>query len=514
MANSSGRTPLLAQRFISAYNAISTHPENDLSDILWVQDRPAYQTARLAILKARNMDQEIQIIMEDDFEAPKRTSKRPANAKEAAPTTSTANSFAALPREKIPPVSGEPPAKKAPKGPPTTAKPALAPKPATATNATAPAALPLSTPNSRKVPPIVVATDDLPHHALREMVNKVTKQEVRITYLRNGDASLRAKSESDYKEILNLLKNKARACHTYTLESDRLKKTVIRGLCPNLDTDEIRDDLARLGFTPTKVAVMPTGKNPRARPLYLAYFPSSTDMGKLKAAATSLLQCNVQLEKLRANKSSPSSPGTIGTQCYRCQSFGHASANCGRPARCVKCTEPHATSDCPRKDRNEGQPTCCNCNGPHPANYSGCPKRRAYANGIAKAQQSRQPARKYTAGVSFVSATTGAAPQMQAPTPRPPQEHRFPALPQHQRQASSPQAVGPQAVGPQAAGPRTAGPRSPPAPDSESQDTSNDALLLEVLSRLSNSRHELKGCEHNPIALAQVLLRLLLPLMK
>ncbi|GFS59770.1 nucleic-acid-binding protein from transposon X-element [Trichonephila clavipes] len=59
-------------------------------------------------------------------------------------------------------------------------------------------------------------------------------------------------------------------------------------------------------------------------------------------------------------------------QCYRCQGFFHSSRFCTRNPKCVKCGKPHLTKDC-TKTREE-EPTCCHCQGNHPANYTGCPK--------------------------------------------------------------------------------------------------------------------------------------------
>jgi len=45
--------------------------------------------------------------------------------------------------------------------------------------------------------------------------------------------------------------------------------------------------------------------------------------------------------------------------------------------RCVKCTDSHATKDCPKKTRDES-PKCCNCGGSHPASYRQCKEREKY----------------------------------------------------------------------------------------------------------------------------------------
>lgn len=58
-------------------------------------------------------------------------------------------------------------------------------------------------------------------------------------------------------------------------------------------------------------------------------------------------------------------------QCMNCQRHGHTKKFCQRNPRCVKCTENHATSQCPRKTRNKDV-KCINCGENHPANYKGC----------------------------------------------------------------------------------------------------------------------------------------------
>lgn len=60
-------------------------------------------------------------------------------------------------------------------------------------------------------------------------------------------------------------------------------------------------------------------------------------------------------------------------QCKKCQQFLHVAHNCDRKYRCVKCDEDHQPGECSRIDRTQGNPTCVNCKGQHPANYKGCP---------------------------------------------------------------------------------------------------------------------------------------------
>ncbi|GFQ74127.1 nucleic-acid-binding protein from transposon X-element [Trichonephila clavata] len=75
--------------------------------------------------------------------------------------------------------------------------------------------------------------------------------------------------------------------------------------------------------------------------------------------------CSVKVKVEVLNKK----PGPA--QCYRCQGFFHNSRYCSRNPRCLKCGKPHLTRDC-KKTLSE-DPTCCNCQGKHPANFLGCP---------------------------------------------------------------------------------------------------------------------------------------------
>ncbi|GFU84038.1 nucleic-acid-binding protein from transposon X-element [Trichonephila clavipes] len=59
-------------------------------------------------------------------------------------------------------------------------------------------------------------------------------------------------------------------------------------------------------------------------------------------------------------------------QCFRCQGFFHSSTFCTRNPKCVKCGQPHLTSDC--KKTKDTEATCCHCQGNYPANFSGCPR--------------------------------------------------------------------------------------------------------------------------------------------
>ncbi|GFT99344.1 nucleic-acid-binding protein from transposon X-element [Trichonephila clavipes] len=68
----------------------------------------------------------------------------------------------------------------------------------------------------------------------------------------------------------------------------------------------------------------------------------------------------------------PLNKSTMPPQCYRCQEFFHHSRFCARAPKCLKCSGGHLTSDCTKSAKAPAK--CANYSGPHPANFSGCPR--------------------------------------------------------------------------------------------------------------------------------------------
>lgn len=83
-------------------------------------------------------------------------------------------------------------------------------------------------------------------------------------------------------------------------------------------------------------------------------------------------------------------------QCHRCQAFGHASSNCHRPLRCVRCGDAHPAAECPRPI--DAKPTCANCNKAHTANDRRCTVYRREARKRGKKTQTPLPPMGATRG--------------------------------------------------------------------------------------------------------------------
>lgn len=150
-------------------------------------------------------------------------------------------------------------------------------------------------------------------------------------------------------------------------------------------------------------------------PPFLAHLPAATDIARFRSIKY-IGNCAVVIQKYRPNSS-------LGTQCFRCQNFGHASRNCNLPARCVKCIDDHASKDCPKKDRSTPA-QCCNCKEEHPANYVKCAERQRYIsrlkeqNNVRHPMISLTPKIQITAGAPAVTAVGKPWNQIVKSTPR------------------------------------------------------------------------------------------------
>lgn len=155
------------------------------------------------------------------------------------------------------------------------------------------------------------------------------------------------------------LDEKQIAYHTFTVESEKTLKVVIRNLPQHVKTEEINDDLKCQGFNVIKVSRMVSAKTKKDIPLVFLELPrKSTNIYNIETVCG--LCINIEALKRKT---------AIG-QCHRCQKFGHSQANCHAVPKCVKCGQDHITNECNKP--KETPATCANCGGPHPASYKGC----------------------------------------------------------------------------------------------------------------------------------------------
>lgn len=225
------------------------------------------------------------------------------------------------------------------------------------------------TKRTSRLPPIVLEIQSTwTHEYIRTTIMSYSKY-FHLQYRRNNRVAVICHTSESHQAIKEGLRTLDVAFHTYSRKDEKMYKAVIFGL-PDYVEDILPAEIASLGFEKVTIRKMkvPAGKTSYCPP-FLVQLPPGADFSKFCKIR---LLCNtvVQIRKYRSNN-------VYGTQCYRCQGFGHSSTNCNLAPRCVKCLDSHLTEDCPKKTRD--QPAqCCNCGGNHPANFRQCKEREKY----------------------------------------------------------------------------------------------------------------------------------------
>lgn len=153
--------------------------------------------------------------------------------------------------------------------------------------------------------------------------------------------------------------------HTFTLPNERHLSVVLKGL-PDVDVNELCNELKSQNLKPTKCVAHRVGNN---NTIYRITFPPGTAFTQV-CRVNYLYYFRVYWEKFKKGKNY--------TQCFRCQAYGHASGNCNKTPKCVKCGGEHMTKNCAKPP--DAPPKCANCNGDHTANFRECPKLHSYRN--------------------------------------------------------------------------------------------------------------------------------------
>lgn len=234
---------------------------------------------------------------------------------------------------------------------------------------------------SSHIPPILLEIrKEWTHENIKNIVSTYSNR-FHLLYKSGGKVAINCFTTEAHKAIKEGFYKEGISFLTYTRKDEKPRKVVIKGL-PASTEKYLPAELEKLGFKPSSVTTLKSkGNSDRPCPPFLIQLPAGTDISQFKKIRY-LLNCVVTIEKFTPNR-------TQGTQCFRCQRFGHSSHNCNMPTRCVKCTKPHATSECPKIGREEPA-RCCNCEGEHPANYKNCSARVAYLERLHKQKMMQQ----------------------------------------------------------------------------------------------------------------------------
>lgn len=214
-----------------------------------------------------------------------------------------------------------------------------------------------------KVPPIVIYsvienhTDDI-----RKFKDSL-KGELEIKYKYNR-IIFKPSNMEDYKTIINNLDAVKAEYHTYTPQEERPLKVVLKNIPPNVTEEEVKVDLIQKNIKVLRVSQMTkTDEGEQIKlPMFLITLHNQTQFREL-LKIRAVCYCSVAWERYKTRN--------VGLQCYKCQSFGHAAANCHRTTRCAKCSLNHDSRECKTVESKKYK--CSNCGGPHMSSDKTCP---------------------------------------------------------------------------------------------------------------------------------------------
>lgn len=187
------------------------------------------------------------------------------------------------------------------------------------------------TKNKDSIPPIVIDGSTDNHRNLVNDLKGIIKGKYTIKYT---NATTVTENEEDYTALLNSVKESEISHHTYT-RADKTHAFVLRGMAKGTENETIAEDLRETYEIIIKEIFLMSTK---FRPLYLIVTDPAITLYYLNKNVRIIENTRVTWKIRKAVK--------LFIQCHRCQAWGHATSNCGRPPRCLKCAGNHLTTTC------------------------------------------------------------------------------------------------------------------------------------------------------------------------
>lgn len=167
-------------------------------------------------------------------------------------------------------------------------------------------------------------------------------------------------TSEDYRKVRKFFDNEKILYYTYCLPSDRKLSIVIKNLPTSIPEEAIVEELKNLKYPVIKVTRL---CHPDQTPMPLvAAILEDSDTGNDIFNLKHLLHCIVKVEPRRKPTGPP--------RCRRCQQPGHTKNYCSLIPICIKCLDPHLTTDCPLPANSP--PKCIHCRKTHSPNSQNC----------------------------------------------------------------------------------------------------------------------------------------------
>lgn len=226
----------------------------------------------------------------------------------------------------------------------------------------------------QRIPPIVITKPFLNPKDAISNIQKTLKGKVSFKILREG-YNVTLETMDDHDSLKEFLAKQKIPFYTYTTLDKKPVRLVLKGVHHTYTPEDITLDLSTQNVKAVGVQPMfSKGKVPMD--MFIVNFEHGTKISELMKTVKYICYQSVSWQ--------PFIKKDVGTQCRKCQRFGHAASNCGLEYRCVKCTHRHSPGDCPLEDDQPA--SCVNCNNNHPANYKKCSAYIKYTESLKKFQ--------------------------------------------------------------------------------------------------------------------------------
>lgn len=247
----------------------------------------------------------------------------------------------------------------------------------------APSKDPTQNPRHQMMPPIIIGQEiKNPRDTLAKIKSWAPNLKFKVI---RGQHAILTRNDNDFKLIQEKLKSSGIESFTFTPNSEKHKKLILKGLDTSVYTiEEIKDDLKAQNQNIINVTQLKSLRknDPKTVNVFLVTLKWDTNVQHVKKQISDCKSYLIRWEDYRKPKQ------FRGVQCFACQRYGHVSTRCYMKPRCVKCTETHLPGQC--KKGPDVKPTCVNCGEEHPASYRGCSKAKEYIQTITPPNRSAE----------------------------------------------------------------------------------------------------------------------------
>lgn len=195
-------------------------------------------------------------------------------------------------------------------------------------------------PQAKITPPPPITVEKVPMATLLENMKKLTVPKGKVSYkVSRGCIRIFTADNETFTSVMDHCKANNLVGFSHSLKEDQMVRFCLYGL-HNLDVAAIASELNTYDLKPEKIRLLYVNKDYPDETIFLICYKKSQNV-KLESfrAVTGLQGIRVQFRHYRSRE------GQI-TQCANCQSLGHGTKYCFRPAVCVRCAGEHKSSEC------------------------------------------------------------------------------------------------------------------------------------------------------------------------